>query len=316
VDVQLSGGDGTSTYTLDFQLKGTSWSTTTSVKFTEKTTVSLSIPNDQVQLWWPNGHGDQPLYELTVTSGTQLMDSRLIGFRTVELIQHNYTAGIQGLSFYFQINGRPIFVKGSNWIPSDAFQERVTDEKLEKLLTSAKLAGMNMLRVWGGGIYERDSFYEMADRLGIMLWHDFMFACSLYVSLLSDTKNYFDIFSYPVDEPFLMNVHKEVIYQVQRLQSHPCIALWSGNNENEGILAGYIRPLPPAEQEAIKSDYRKLYIGTVLVALLEIDPTGSRPFVGSSPSNGIESVQENYTAKNPQDPLFGRYKIFINENHI
>ncbi len=181
VDVQLSGGDGTTTYAFDFQLKGTSWSFTTNVKFSEKTTISLSIPNDQVQLWWPNGHGDQPLYDLAVSSNNQLMDSRLIGFRTVELVQNNYTAGIKGISFYFRINSRPIFVKGSNWIPPDAFQERVTDEKLERLLMSAKLAGMNMLRIWGGGIYERDSFYEMADRLGIMLWHDFMFAGNLYV---------------------------------------------------------------------------------------------------------------------------------------
>jgi beta-mannosidase len=82
---------------------------------------------------------------------------------------------------YFQINSRPIFVKGSNWFLSDPFQERVTDEKHERLLMSAKLAGMNMLRIWGCGIYERDSFYEMVDRLGIMLWHDFMFASNLYV---------------------------------------------------------------------------------------------------------------------------------------
>jgi beta-mannosidase len=181
VDVQLSGGDGTTMYKLDFQLENTPFSFTKNVTFTEKTTITLSVPNEYVSLWWPNGQGDQPLYELVVRCNNQPIDSRLIGFRTVELIQNNYTGGIKGLSFYFQINSRPIFVKGSNWVPSDAFQERVTDEKLERLLTSAKLAGMNMLRIWGGGIYERDSFYKMADRLGIMLWHDFMFACSLYV---------------------------------------------------------------------------------------------------------------------------------------
>ena len=114
-------------------------------------------------------------------------------------------------------------------------------------------------------------------------------------------------FSYPVDDAFLSNVRKEVLYQVQRLQSHPSIVLWAGNNENEGALAGYIRPLPPAEQEALKDDYRKLYIRTVMVAVIEIDPKGSRPFVPSSPSNGIESARENYTAKNPQDPLYGMF---------
>ncbi len=97
------------------------------------------------------------------------------------------------------------------------------------------------------------------------------------------------------------------MYQVQRLQSHPSIVLWAGNNENEAILADYTRSLPPAEQEALRNDYRKLYIDTVMAAVIEIDPSGSRPFVPSSPSNGIESARENYTAKNPQDQLFGSY---------
>ncbi len=182
VDVQLSGGNSATMYTFDFQLKSTPWSFRTNVTFNKKTTITLSVPNEHVLLWWPNGQGDQPLYELIVSSNNQEIGSRLIGFRTVELVQHNYSTGIKGASFYFQINSRPIFVKGSNWIPPDAFQERVSDENLTQLLTSAQLAGMNMLRVWGGGIYERDSFYEIADRLGIMLWHDFMFACSLYAS--------------------------------------------------------------------------------------------------------------------------------------
>jgi beta-mannosidase len=140
---------------------------------------NLSIPDKNIQLWWPNGYGDQPLYNLSVYNQEQYIGSRLIGFRTVQLIQHDYGSTINGTSFYFLINYQPVFIKGSNWIPSDAFQERVSDEKLERLLRSAQLANMNMLRVWGGGIYERDSFYEIADRLGIMLWHDFMFACNL-----------------------------------------------------------------------------------------------------------------------------------------
>ncbi|CAF2637999.1 unnamed protein product [Rotaria sp. Silwood2] len=172
--------------------------------------ISLLIPNEYVQLWWPNRYGDQSLYTLSVYNQGELVGSRLIGFRTVELAQHSYGSTINGTSFYFIINGHPIYIKGSNWVPPDSFQERVTDEKLERLLRSTQLANMNMLRVWGGGLYERDSFYEIADRLGIMLWHDFMFACSLY----------------PIDELFLINIHKEVIYQVKRLQSHPSIVLW------------------------------------------------------------------------------------------
>lgn len=147
--------------------------------FDHQLSISLLISNEKVALWWPNGYGNQQLYNLSVYNQNQYIDSRLIGFRTVELVQHNYGPTINGTSFYFLINGYPIFIKGSNWIPPDAFQERVTDERLERLLRSAQLANMNMLRIWGGGIYERDSFYGMTDQLGIMLWHDFMFACSL-----------------------------------------------------------------------------------------------------------------------------------------
>ncbi len=97
------------------------------------------------------------------------------------------------------------------------------------------------------------------------------------------------------------------MYQVQRLQSHPSIVIWAGNNENEEVLAGYTSSLPPEEQEALRNDYRKLYVYTVMAALNEIDPNGSRPFVPSSPSNGIESVQENYTSQHPADRLFGMF---------
>ncbi len=105
------------------------------------------------------------------------------------------------------------------------------------------------------------------------------------------------------------------MYQVQRLQSHPSIVIWAGNNENEGILASITRTLPPEEQEALRNDYRKLYIDTAMAAVIEIDPSGSRPFVPSSPSNGIESVQENYTAKDPGDQLFGMSVYDIKENN-
>lgn len=141
--------------------------------------MNVLVPDRFIQLWWPNGYGAQNLYNFTIYHDKLLIGYRQIGFRTVKLIEHDYGSKIEGTSFYFLINYQPIYIKGSNWIPSDAFQERVTDEKLEILLRSAKLSNMNMLRVWGGGIYERDSFYDLADRLGIMLWHDFMFACSL-----------------------------------------------------------------------------------------------------------------------------------------
>ena len=151
----------------------------TNVIFDRHLSLSVLVPDSSIQLWWPNGYGDQQLYTLTVYTQRQLVGQRSIGFRTVQLIQHDYGPAINGTSFYFLINYQSIFIKGSNWIPADAFQERVTDDELERLLRSAQLANMNMLRVWGGGVYERESFYDIADRLGIMLWHDFMFACSL-----------------------------------------------------------------------------------------------------------------------------------------
>jgi beta-mannosidase len=102
-----------------------------------------------------------------------------------------------------------------------------------------------------------------------------------------------------------LNVRNEILYQVQRLQSHASIVLWAGNNENEIDLVYYTSIVLPEERERLRNDYRKLYIHTVMAAVTEIDPNGSRPFVSSSPSNGIESARENYTAKDPQDPLFG-----------
>jgi beta-galactosidase/beta-glucuronidase len=175
VDVFLTRKNDPSINQLKFVLENTNFTYETNTSFNR----NLSIPDKNIQLWWPNGYGDQPLYNLSVYNQEQYIGSRLIGFRTVQLIQHDYSSTTNGTSFYFLINYQPVFIKGSNWIPSDAFQERVSDEKLERLLRSAQLANMNMLRVWGGGIYERDSFYEIADRLGIMLWHDFMFACNL-----------------------------------------------------------------------------------------------------------------------------------------
>jgi beta-galactosidase/beta-glucuronidase len=179
VDVLLSSNNDQFMSQLKFILQNTSFTYETNITFDHMLSISLFIPDENIQLWWPNGYGDQKLYTLSVYYQEQLIGSRLIGFRTVQLIQHDYGPTINGTSFYFLINYQQVFIKGSNWIPPDAFQERVTDEKLERLLRSAQLAHMNMLRVWGGGIYERDSFYEIADRLGIMLWHDFMFACSL-----------------------------------------------------------------------------------------------------------------------------------------
>ncbi|CAG2179179.1 unnamed protein product, partial [Oppiella nova] len=161
--------------------------------------------------------------------------------------------------------------------------EDITPEYLRHLLLSAKEANMNMMRVWGGGVYESDLFYQLADEYGIMIWQDFMFACALY----------------PANKEFLDSVQKEVITQVRRLQHHPSIAIWAGNNENEQGLVYWWKPHLPQYD----IDYRTLYVNTIGKILDTEDRT--RPYVSSSPSNGLESIKENYTAQNPGDTRYG-----------
>lgn len=171
------------------------------------------------KLWWCNGLGDQPLYTLDIAvihkGETVETVSRKIGLRTIEL---DTAADEWGSQFRFKVNGVPIFAKGANWIPADSFITRVTRADIEFYVKAAKDANMNMLRVWGGGMYESDDFYDACDRMGILVWQDFIFACS----------------AYPLnDEAFYKNVHMEVIDNVRRLRHHASLALWSGNNENE-----------------------------------------------------------------------------------
>ncbi|OJF93012.1 beta-mannosidase [Pararhizobium antarcticum] len=171
------------------------------------------------KLWWPAGSGEQALSLLTVEVSGQSV-TRQIGFRTVELLTDADDAGSR---FAFRVNGREIFCRGANWIPADALMSRVSREGVEDLLQSAVDANMNMIRIWGGGFYEPDWFYDLCDRLGLMVWQDFMFACNLY----------------PSTPGFLENVAAEVDYQVKRLSSHPSIALWCGDNELVGALTWF-----------------------------------------------------------------------------
>jgi beta-mannosidase len=137
-----------------------------------------------------------------------------------------------------------------------------------------------------------------------------MISCLLVVFKLINYKFvcfYCPVFRYPVDEPFLNNVHDEVIYQVKRLQSHASIVLWSGNNENEAAVAQNWYHVPQEKMAKVKDDYRKLYVDTIMNAVKDVDRGDNRPFVTSSPSNGLESISENYIAANPQDPLYGKF---------
>ncbi len=177
----------------------------------------FSIPD--AKLWWPNGMGEQHLYQFECSiyePNGKLIDSKIeyCGIRTIELIQE---PDEWGESFYFSVNGTPVFIKGANYIPIQFFSEQTTDEEYEKIIKTAASDNMNMLRVWGGGIYEKDIFYELCDRYGIMIWQDFMFACGMY----------------PFDAPFIHSVKQEAVANVERLRNHPCIALWCGNNESD-----------------------------------------------------------------------------------
>jgi beta-mannosidase len=172
------------------------------------------------QLWWPNGLGDQPLYDLHVElrdERDKLLDEtdKRIGLRTLRLDRHEDE---WGESFHFVVNGLAFFAKGANWIPADAVQSRMSPAWYRHLVEEAAAVHMNMLRVWGGGLYEDDSFYQACDENGICVWQDFMFACAAYPSY---------------DEQFLQSVAAEARDNVRRLRHHPSLALWCGNNEIE-----------------------------------------------------------------------------------
>ncbi|XP_028176532.1 beta-mannosidase [Ostrinia furnacalis] len=273
--------------------------------------INITISENTVRLWWPNGYGDQALYDLFVkvcTTGDRPECSarrKRIGFRTVKLIQadastkvpNNSSAG-HGLTFYFEVNGSPLFMKGSNWIPQHILPEYSYERsRTKQLLQAAADVHMSMLRVWGGGLYESDYFYQLCDQYGIMVWQDLPFACSMY----------------PVDQEFITAVKLEVMQNVIELQSHPCIAVWSGNNENEAALRGNWYKTS-SEFNRYQAEYVKLYVETIRPIVEDLD--WMNPYLVSSPSNGLESESEGFIALNPYDPHFGdtHYYNYIADN--
>ena len=179
--------------------------------------VGTEILVEHPQLWWPNGQGAQPLYQLETEflapDGRRLGRwSRRLGLRTVELDRR---ADAAGETFRFVVNGRPVFAKGANWIPAHSFVAGLQREDYARDLRSARAAHMNMIRVWGGGVYESEDFYDLCDELGLLVWQDLMFACSIY----------------PGDAAFRRSVRAEARHQVRRLRHRACLALWCGNNE-------------------------------------------------------------------------------------
>ena len=208
---------------------------------------------DRPRLWWPNGLGDQPLYDLTITPRVGPPVSRRIGLRTIALRRE---PDEWGQSFEFVVNGRPVYAKGANWVPGRVLPTTIDEGEVRRVLGDAAMSHFNMLRVWGGGLYESDAFYDGCDELGLLVWQDFAFACG----------------AYPSDDEFLANVEAEAVDNVRRLRHRASLALWCGNNEIEQGFAG--RDGYPWE------DYDKLFNG--VLPRVVADEDGTTPYIPSS----------------------------------
>ena len=233
----------------------------------------LPITLDNPQLWWPSEMGKQPLYdfEVVLKKGDKVLDSKQFksGIRTFEMVDEPDSIG---RAFYFKVNGVPMYAKGANYVPEEMIETWMNADNTMSLLRQAKDAHFNMLRVWGGGIYPSDDFFNICDSLGILVWQDFMYAGTMY----------------PYDEAFLENARIEAEEQVKRLASHPSLALWCGGNEiSEGYYNwGWQKSLNWSEEDdkAIKAGYDRLFEGILPQAVAQYD--GTRPYWPSSPSKG------------------------------
>ncbi len=232
---------------------------------------SVTYDVENPKLWWCAGMGEHPLYDFTIEikKGVQTIERQDIrmGIRTIELVTKKDE---KGESFYFKLNGKPVFAKGANYIPQDIFQDRVDPSRTKKLLDDVVGANMNMLRVWGGGIYEDETFYQLCDSRGIMVWQDFMYACALY----------------PGSGKFLKTAAFEALEQIERLRQHPCISLWCGNNENDEAWHnwGWQMQFNEAQRTQLWREY-KLLFNDILRTYVENN--GDRvPYWESSPKFG------------------------------
>jgi len=227
-------------------------------------------------LWWPNGYGDQALYQARIglrTDDETVLDVRAyqLGLRKLVLRQDKDEFGE---SFTFVVNDIPIFAKGSNWIPADTFPTRITREVLARLLGDAANAHHNMIRVWGGGFYESEDFYDLCDQYGILVWQDFIFSCSIY----------------PLNDPeFIENIHQEVIENTTRIRHRASLALWCGNNEMDmgWEMWGWQGEAWQKERDA----YRAFFYDTLPSWLKDLDP--NTPYWYSSPSSGTPFENSN-----------------------
>ncbi len=251
------------------------------------------------RLWWSNGLGSPTLYDFKVTVAVdgRVYDSRTVpvGIRSIRLVTDRDMNG-RGSSFYFELNGEPVFMKGANYIPNDSFMPRVSKERYRDVVARAVDANMNMLRVWGGGIYEDDYFYELCDRNGILIWQDFMFACSLY----------------PCDDQMAANIRAEAVDNVKRLRNHACIALWCGNNEmNEGwhCWGWKQRFTKLGLADKVLGEYNRVFLDILPSVVKEYDPKtdyrSSSPYSDLYPSerNDLSGDRHNWDVWHGQAPF-------------
>ncbi len=236
--------------------------------------VRVRLDVDRPRRWWPHDIGEPFLYEfefeILARGETVATFERRFGLRTIEFVND---PDAHGRAFFFRVNGVPVFMKGANYIPPDMFLDRMTRERYERIFRDAIDANFNMLRIWGGGAYETETFYDLADELGVLVWQDFMFANTLY----------------PADDEFVDNVSGEVADVVRRLRHHASLALWCGNNEIEMGIECWEWPrkfgYTDAQFLALTSGYERLFLD-VIPALIEAhDPARSDCYLASSPQS-------------------------------
>jgi beta-mannosidase len=283
-NVELSAGENTDALlVLSVDGKNTAEQKIKLQKGANNQTIKFEIANPE--LWWTLGLGSQKLYNielaLQIDKSTVNAISRKTGVRKIELIT---TKDSIGNNFYFQLNGKPLFIKGSNYIPADNILTDVTEERYQKVIKATTDANMNMLRVWGGAIYENDLFYDLCDQNGILVWQDFMFACSMI----------------PSGEKHLKKLEDEFSYNIKRLRNHASLALWCGNNENMVAWRGWgwqkeFR-LNPSDSIELMDTYKKVFHDMLPKAIAQYDPT--RTYWPTSPGGG-------FNLEDAQSPLSG-----------
>ncbi len=262
-------------------------------------------------LWMPNGWGEAALYdfnaEVYVDGKIVSSQKERIGLRKIRVVMEKDK---DGMSFFFEVNGHPMFAKGANYIPDDALLTNITPERMKQMFADVKNANMNMLRVWGGGTYESDMFYDLADENGIVIWQDFIFGCT----------------SYPSDPAFLNRVSQEAEYNIKRLRNHASLGMWCGNNE---ILEGLRywgwekRYDDPSIMEGMFKGYDKLFRELLPSKVKEFDP--DRFYMHGSPYESNWGRPESWKiadshnwgvwyGKKPFESFDTEYGRFMSEN--